>query len=77
MIVLSVLAIPAAAATGFPVGDPQFWLVTSAAAVAAWAVWRMARGKKLVPGRRRARPRRASLTIEGRPAPASNRSKDH
>ncbi len=74
MIVFSVETIPAAAA-GFPVGDPQFWLVTAAAGVAAWAVWRLARGKKIVPGRRRARPKGASLTIEGRPAPASNRRK--
>lgn len=48
----------------FPIGDWQFWVVSAAALIAAWVVLRRViptPGKK-----RRARERKASLTVEGR-----------
>ncbi|MGD9789826.1 MAG: hypothetical protein AB7Q00_03830 [Phycisphaerales bacterium] len=48
----------------FPIGDWQFWVVSAVALVAAWLVLR-----KVIPTpgkKRRARERKASLTVEGR-----------
>ncbi|MDX2115680.1 MAG: hypothetical protein SFZ24_08685 [Planctomycetota bacterium] len=48
-----------------PVGDWQFWVVTAAALLGAWWIWRSV----LPTGARRARSRqkRATLTVDGKP----------
>lgn len=53
----------------FPIGDWQFWIATGAFIASAWWVTR-----SLVPRLRRRRlAKRATLTIEGRPAPRARR----
>lgn len=55
----------------FPLHDWQFWVVTALAGLALWWILR-----SLLPrlGRRKT-ARRATLTIEGAPAPARRRTR--
>lgn len=53
--------------TSLPFADPQFWIVTAIALVAAaYLVWKLA-PRRLIPRKRSAGRKRATLTIGGRP----------
>jgi peptidoglycan/LPS O-acetylase OafA/YrhL len=57
-----------------PVSDPQFWIVTATALLAAaWIAYRLV-PRRLLRGRRRRAGKHAPLTIDGKPVSAARRS---
>lgn len=66
---------PPPAPTALPLADPQFWIVTLAALGAGlWILWRMI-PKSLFAKHRRARGKRATLTVGGKAVDAKTKTK--
>jgi hypothetical protein len=63
--------------SAFPVGDPQFWIVTLVAFVAvSWIAWKLL-PKRLLGRHRRAGQKHATLTVSGKPLNERKRAGRH